>query len=99
MVSRAAHYESKRRHAQRTFGEQKPKLVDKDEATAWIGPFVSSIQGLTEPINVNSLIVLQLGADARERELRLRELSKLGVLHMFAHRKAGEFVEYRWELS
>lgn len=98
MVSRATHYRAKAKHDQRGFGESKPALPPRDSTTEWIGPFVSSIQGLTEPFTVDSIIALSLGTPT-ERALKLRELSKLGVLRMYAHFENNKFIEYRWQLT
>jgi hypothetical protein len=98
MTSRAQYFRNTTKHAQRG-PEAKRKLIDKDVATAWVGPFISSIQGLATYLTVDSMIVMQLGETPRDRELKLRELCKLGVLTMDAHRDAnGQFVEYRWTL-
>lgn len=99
MVSRATHYRAKAKHDQRGFGESKPALPPRDTTTAWVGPFVSSIQGLTEPFSADSIIALSLGATTEERTVKLRELSKLGVLRMYALWENKEFVGYRWKLT
>lgn len=95
---RAAHARNKKRHDQRQFGEVKPKSISQDVSTTWVGPFVESLQGLTTWINANSILALPLGATKREREFRLRQLSKMGILRMYVY-KDHEFVEYRWELT
>jgi hypothetical protein len=97
MTSRSQYYRNTTKHAQRGV-EAKRKLVDKDVATAWVGPFISSLEGLATHLTVDSMIVMQLGDTPRERELKLRELCKLGVLTMDAYREDGQFVEYRWTL-
>jgi len=98
MTSRSEYYRNQSKHAQRGIGE-KPTPSKRDTNTAWIPEFVSSIQGLQGQFNVQSLIAMQLGATKDERLLRLRELSKMGILHMSSHRENGVFVEYRWELT
>jgi hypothetical protein len=95
---RAAHERNTARHAQRN-GFEKPKPQPVGSDTLWMSEFVSSIQGITTPFNADSLITLQLGEDRDERILKLRKMAKLGILHMYAHRSNGEFVEYRWELT
>lgn len=99
MVSRAAHYAAKAKHAQRPLGAVQPKLPERDTNTAWMGEFMSSIQGLTTPFNADAVFCLPLGDTNRERELRLRDLSKMGSLLMSAYRVNGYFVEYRWQLG
>lgn len=96
---RAAHAHNTNRHAQRVFGQEKAKLAPADTANLWVGEFVSSVQGLTTYLTVNSMLVTQLGATPERRMERLRQLSKMGILRMSAHRENGEFVEYRWELT
>lgn len=96
-MSRASHYRRTSKAAQR-YGVAKPKSVDRDEATTWVPEFVSSIQGLTGQFNANSIIAASLGDTEEERVTKLRQLSKLGVLHMTAFWEGGKFVEYRWEL-
>jgi hypothetical protein len=93
---RALHAHNKRRHSQRQFGDVKPALAERHSDTMWMGEFISSIQGITEPFGVDSMIALQLGED---RMSRLRQLSSLGMLRMSAYRVDGEFVEYRWVLT
>lgn len=95
---RAAHARNKRRHDQRQFGEVKPKSISQDVSTAWVGPFVESLQGLATWINADSILALPLGATKREREFRLRQLSQMGILRMYVH-KDHEFVEYRWVVT
>jgi hypothetical protein len=98
MVSRRTHYSNQRRHSQREFGVAKPRLLPRDEGTAWQGSYVASLQGVTEEFNADSPVAAELGHTSEERVLRLRELSKLGVLHMRAHRVDGVFIEYRWRV-
>jgi len=99
MTSRAAHYRNKARHDQREFGTAKLQSTPRDEGTQWIGEFVSSVQGLSQQLTSGSIICLQLGRTADERVLKLRELSKMGILHMSAYKVNGQFVEYRWQLT
>lgn len=99
MTSRAVHYRNKARHDQREFATPKPKSVSQEESTKWMGEFISSIQGITTSFGADSMIALQLGGTTEDRVLKLRALSKLGVLHMSAYKVDGKFVEYRWELT
>lgn len=96
---RAAHARNKARHAQREFGEVKPRLVSQEEGTRWMGGFIESIQGHTEPFGADSDVALPLGPTTEARTLRLRELAKLGVLQMSAPRENGVFLGYRWQLT
>lgn len=98
MTSRSQHYHNKKRHDQRD-GFEKPAPAKRDTDTTWISEFVSSIQGISTPFNADSMIAMQLGETHEARELRLRELSRRGILRMYAYRSNGEFVEYRWELT
>jgi hypothetical protein len=98
-AGRAAHAHNKNRHAQRAFGVEKAKLAPADQANLWVGEFVSSAQGLTTHLTVNSLLAVQLGATEQRRMERLRVLSKMGILRMYAHREGDKFIEYRWELT
>lgn len=98
MVSRTTHYNNKRRHAQREFGQTKPRLLPRDEGTSWQGAAVATLSGIEGEFNVEHPAVESLGTDARERELRLRELCKVGVLRMRAHRVDSVFIEYRWSV-
>lgn len=97
-MGRAAHYQRTSKAAQR-HGVAKPKMVKRDEDTTWIPEFVTSIQGLTVPFNADSVIALGLGATPEERTGKLRQLSKIGILRMYAHRENGTFIEYRWEVA
>jgi len=99
MVSRAAHYRNKARHAQREFGQVKPRLLDRDEGTAWQGGFIATLSNNMPQFNVDSPIAASLGATAEERTRKLRELCKIGVLRMSAHRENGIFIEYRWTVT
>lgn len=98
MVSRAAHYRNKARHAQREFGEAKPRLLSRDEGTTWMPTFIASLNN-GDTLTVHSEAVLPLANTAEERTLKLRELSKIGVLRMYAYRENGLFVEYRWTVK
>lgn len=98
MVSRATHYNNKRRHDQRPFPEQKARMVKQDDTNQWMPEFVSSAQGIGS-FGVNSIIALQLGQTAEDRMVKLRLLSRSQVLHMSALRVDGEFIEYRWGLT
>jgi len=93
---RAAHARNKKRHAQREFGEVKPRLLPRDEGTSWMPAYVATLSTDQPDFNVADPIAEGLGSNARDRELRLRELCKIGILRMYAHRKNNVFVEYRW---
>jgi hypothetical protein len=95
---RAAHARNKARHAQREFGQEKPKVVSQAEGTRYMGAFVESVQGLLE-FNISHPVTDQLGDTDEAKMIRLRELSKAGVLRMTAHREEGLFVEYRWVVT
>lgn len=98
MGSRASYYHSVNKHAQRQ-GVAKPKPIPRNSDTAWIGEFLSSIQG-TSHFGVNSIIALQLGATPEARMLKLRQASRFGILRMFMYRAPGATeTEYRWELT
>lgn len=97
-AGRIAHEHHVNKHAQRQFGTVKPKLQPEGTETMWFGEFISSAQGIGS-FNINALIVLQLGATAEERMLKLRQASRAGLLRMSAYREDGQFVEYRWELT
>ena len=99
MVSRASHYRNQARHSQRNFGEVKPRLLDRDEGTAWQGPFIATLSNTMPEFNADSPIAASLGETSKTRTLRLRELCKIGVLHMRAHREENVFVEYRWTVT
>ncbi|QZD98618.1 hypothetical protein SEA_JEMERALD_30 [Microbacterium phage Jemerald] len=99
MVSRAAHYRNKARHAQREFGQVKPRLLDRDEATSWQGAFIATLSNDMPAFNVDSPIAASLGSTPEARSLRLRELCKIGVLRMSAHRENNVFIEYRWTVT
>lgn len=99
MTSRAAHYRNKARHAQRAFGEVKPRLLDRDEGTAWQGAFIATLSNDMPAFNADSPIAAPLGSTTEARVLRLRELCKIGVLHMSAYREGSTFIEYRWTVT
>lgn len=97
-MSRASHYQRTSKAAQRQ-GVAKPKLPARDTATVWIPEFVSSIQGLDNYFTADSIICASLGTTEEERMVKLRQLSKLGVIHMVAHWDREKFVEYRFILT
>lgn len=97
-AGRKAHAIHKAQHAQRD-GEEKRTLQPVGTDTTWMGEFVSSIQGITTPFGVESVIALQLGDTREERIVRLRKLSALGVLHMSSRFENGHFVEFLWTLT
>lgn len=98
MTTRGQHFHNQKRHDQRN-GVEKPKPAPAGTDTAWMTEFVSSIQGITTTFNADAIITWQLGETRDQRVTKLRHLSRLGVLRMYAHRENGQFVEYRWELT
>lgn len=91
------------RHAQRQYPQTKPKPLPTGSNTAWMSEFIPRLEGLTTPLTTESLLVLPLGKSAAEREQRLRQLSKMGILHMTGARKPSEtdpkvyvFSHYEW---
>lgn len=99
MVSRATHYRNKARHDQREFGEVKPRLLNRDDSTAWRGAYIATLSNDMPAFNADSPIAAPLGATTEDRVVRLRELSKIGVLRMSAYRENGTFIEYRWTVT
>lgn len=97
MVSRASHYRAKAKHDQRSFGEVKPKLLARELETVWVPEWRDGLRLL-------ALITIQTAAESfevteEEANKRLRKMSQMGLLRMTAHREAGVFVEYRWQLT
>lgn len=98
-------------HAQRQYPQTKPKSLPTGSNTAWMTEFIPHLEGLTTPLTTESLLVLPLGATAHEREERLRQLTRMGVLNMRAVRKQeiqkrsarGEtrwyFSHYEWTVA
>lgn len=99
MVSRATHYNNKRRHAQREFGQTKPRLLPRDVGTSWQGAFVATLSDGPSDFNLEHPITHSLGDTPEARALRLRELCKVGVLRMRAVRDGDKFIEYRWSVE
>ena len=97
MASRASHYRAEARHSQRN-GVPKAKLKPVGTDTIWVSGWLDEIQG-AGPFGVDSVLALPLGSTPRERELKLRQASALGVLQMSALRVAGVFIKYVWELT
>lgn len=100
MVSRATHYTNKRRHSQREFGQEKPRLMERDEGTAWIGAAATMLreyQGAT--FNAEHALAVAVHEEPGTRLTRLRTLSRNGVLRMHAHREHDRFIEYRWTIT
>lgn len=98
MVSRAAHYRAKAKHAQREFGYIKPTVIREED---WIEEAIDAARELGEG-GANIYCAVFADDMAVSYELAdhiLRHLSKLGVVHMSAERKPdGEFVRYVWRL-
>lgn len=99
MVSRTAHFRAQERHAQRPVGAAKPQLPARDTDTVWIGQFVAQLSTVEGYLTVDSSIVQQLGHTASDREIKLRELSRRGVLRMSVQRDGDRFIEYCWEVN
>lgn len=99
MANRSQWLRNKAQHDQREFGYVEPVKVDADEATIWIPEFTSSLEHIASgtKLTLKSMIVLQLGATPQERELKMRELSRRGIVSMHAERDdAGNFVQFFW---
>lgn len=83
-------------HSQRSV--PKPKPLPASSNTAWMSDFIPHLEGLTTPLTTESLLVLPLGKDANEREQRLRQLARMGILHMQAVRVGLDFSHYEWRV-
>lgn len=99
MVSRAAHFRNKAKHAQRPFGYEAPKLVKEDE---WIEKAMDTARSMGRQAEVilATQYAEQVGCSIGEAELQLRRLSRLGFLTMSVERSASaEFVRFVWKLT
>lgn len=110
MPGRGAYLRNKQQHDQHEFPKFENTATPSKTDTAWIPSFLSSIQGITTPLRLDSMLVLQLGATDEVREARLRQLCQLGWLKMSAVRvrtsgkvaQLGEpsvFSHYEWRLA
>lgn len=88
-MSRASHYRAVNRHAQRTYAQVKPKPANPDVATMWIGDAVAQLRN-------GQVLTLADGFGAELGELKLRELSRRGLVTMDAVWVEGKFSHFTW---
>ena len=94
MTTRAQFYANKK-HDQRTFGAVRPAKPTPEQATAWIPGFLETLAHGQE-IRLDDETARTLG-DRSTQEVRLRDLSRRGMLHMTAERgEAQEFLGWLW---
>lgn len=85
-----------RRHDQRGIAARPARDINVE--LGWVAETMSSLEGTTTPIHVDSILALQMGDTRERRESRLRKLTELGFLQMSAKRVGGKFVRFEWSV-
>lgn len=104
-AGRYAHEQNTKRHAQRGFNQPRRQPAETIETATWMGPDMDFCRELAARYD-NSWTITQFvahrsiddGVSTSEAERRLRYLSQIGFLRMFAIKDDGRFIDFGFSM-